>query len=640
MRFLNVGLVALLIAVAVLIALGSNPATAGDDSQKDQSPIDPVIGPMSENWTGGWCATPVLERDWAFALPSEKGGSATCPIQGACDIPSTRDQHIAGDYGEILFVRTVFHIFTEDDGSSPSTDSATIMASLGRLNDDYWPGRIQFVLDAIHIHNDSRYRVLDRDTQDYAMKLNYNDSWQTKLNVYIVDISEVGIGGYSYTPWAFSAVNLRYGVVVDMYWFGPSNTALTHECGHALGLNHTFHGGVGCNGAGSSEVTECGSCWEPPGTQSDTTGDFCADTPPTSCNYYCAEPTQDDICPPYAPYTNTMYWNYMGYAPDYCQSVFTTNQYSRMRCWTPDVLSAYLIPDVDDDGVLNAVDNCPMAYNPGQEDVDGDTVGNACDNCLNTPNRDQADTDADGIGDVCDDCTDTDDDGFGNPGFPLNTCATDNCPYDYNPDQADADSDGVGNVCDNCPDTYNPGQEDEWPGGGGDVCDGYVHIHPQSLPDTIYLGEYFDYFFEAVGATLPYTWYQQGGDLPYGLQFSSGANEGELYGIPSYKATYYFQIRVEAASGVKDTTGTLTMVVVDAPEPPYICGDSDGNKIVNISDAVYLISYIFGGGDPPDPLISGDVDCNSIVNISDAVYLIAYIFGGGDAPCEACPPID
>jgi hypothetical protein len=62
-------------------------------------------------------------------------------------------------------------------------------------------------------------------------------------------------------------------------------------------------------------------------------------------------------------------------------------------------------------------------------------------------------------------------------------------------------------------------------------------------------------------------------------------------------------------------------------------GDTDGNNIVNISDAVTLISYIFGGGPAPDPLEVGDCDCNGLVNISDAVYLINFIFGGGPAPC-------
>lgn len=66
------------------------------------------------------------------------------------------------------------------------------------------------------------------------------------------------------------------------------------------------------------------------------------------------------------------------------------------------------------------------------------------------------------------------------------------------------------------------------------------------------------------------------------------------------------------------------------------CGDADNNGLVNISDAVYLINYIFGGGEPPDQLLNSDVDCNEIVNISDAVYLIAYVFGGGGAPCDGC----
>lgn len=71
--------------------------------------------------------------------------------------------------------------------------------------------------------------------------------------------------------------------------------------------------------------------------------------------------------------------------------------------------------------------------------------------------------------------------------------------------------------------------------------------------------------------------------------------------------------------------------------PDFMCGDADGNEIVNIADAVYLISYIFGGGPAPDPVLSGDADCNQIVNIADAVYLISYIFGGGPAPCANCP---
>ena len=69
----------------------------------------------------------------------------------------------------------------------------------------------------------------------------------------------------------------------------------------------------------------------------------------------------------------------------------------------------------------------------------------------------------------------------------------------------------------------------------------------------------------------------------------------------------------------------------------YVCGDADHSSGVDISDAVYLISYIFGGGPAPDPVLSGDADCSGDTpDISDVVYLIAYIFAGGPSPCASC----
>ncbi|HWB75866.1 MAG TPA: hypothetical protein VG755_12950 [Nannocystaceae bacterium] len=63
--------------------------------------------------------------------------------------------------------------------------------------------------------------------------------------------------------------------------------------------------------------------------------------------------------------------------------------------------------DADADGLVNELDNCRKAANPGQQDTDGDTVGDACDVCPDIVDLDQADADGDGKGDVCDsDCGD------------------------------------------------------------------------------------------------------------------------------------------------------------------------------------------------------------------------------------------
>lgn len=118
--------------------------------------------------------------------------------------------------------------------------------------------------------------------------------------------------------------------------------------------------------------------------------------------------------------------------------------------------------DDDDDGTPDQDDNCLFVYNPDQEDSDGDMLGDSCDNCIYAANYEQEDYDGDGIGDACDECTDTDEDGYGDPGFPFNSCPLDNCPFVFNPDQADSNSDGVGDACDPClcipADANNDGQ--------------------------------------------------------------------------------------------------------------------------------------------------------------------------------------
>jgi len=66
-----------------------------------------------------------------------------------------------------------------------------------------------------------------------------------------------------------------------------------------------------------------------------------------------------------------------------------------------------------------------------------------------------------------------------------------------------------------------------------------------------------------------------------------------------------------------------------------VCGDANGDGVVNVGDAVNLINFIFKGGPAPIPVQAGDANCDHARNVGDVVYIINYIFKGGPAPC--CP---
>jgi hypothetical protein len=61
---------------------------------------------------------------------------------------------------------------------------------------------------------------------------------------------------------------------------------------------------------------------------------------------------------------------------------------------------------------------------------------------------------------------------------------------------------------------------------------------------------------------------------------------------------------------------------------------SDG--IVNISDAVFLIAYIYAGGASSEDCSysrgMGDANGDGVINISDAVCIPAYVFASGYTP--------
>jgi hypothetical protein len=69
--------------------------------------------------------------------------------------------------------------------------------------------------------------------------------------------------------------------------------------------------------------------------------------------------------------------------------------------------------------------------------------------------------------------------------------------------------------------------------------------------------------------------------------------------------------------------------------PP--CGDVNNDTIIEVSDLVFLINYLYRNGPEPicDPITCcGDVNLDGIIEVSDLVFLINYLYRNGPAPCS------
>jgi len=95
--------------------------------------------------------------------------------------------------------------------------------------------------------------------------------------------------------------------------------------------------------------------------------------------------------------------------------------------------------------------------------------------------------------------------------------------------------------------------------------------------------------------------------------------------------TYYWRINhADLAGNMSGFTAAETFDYM-----LFLCGDANGDADINVGDAVYIINYIFKGGQAPVPLEAADVNQDGFVNVGDAVAIINYIFKGGPAPCSS-----
>ncbi len=85
-----------------------------------------------------------------------------------------------------------------------------------------------------------------------------------------------------------------------------------------------------------------------------------------------------------------------------------------------------------------------------------------------------------------------------------------------------------------------------------------------------------------------------------------------------------------------------SLLEVPDPEIVFRRGDADDNAQVNITDAVNVLGFLFGGDAPPACKEAGDVNNDGQINITDPVSLLNHLFGDAPPPkdpgLESCGP--
>ena len=305
-----------------------------------------------------WCAT--FEKWKAKGLLGYLDPGSDCPIQGECDLPEVRDSYLPDEGTPMKVIRVHLLAFRRDDGTDPVTTEEQIIESMQLINTQYEPHRIRFIYTWQWV-DDTTYRY--GNGNDYQMKQTYAVDPEHRCNIYIIARGSA----YGVFPWDPAALTAQGGIVMGDQLWGPPYYALAHEMGHNVGLWHTHHG--------VSEVPECGECYElADGTDAETTGDFCGQTPPTPVNYTCDPPGGIDPCCG-VEWGLTQPENYMGYGLS-CWEFFVHQQAGRMHCWVEAVLFPWLtcLGDFDGDGDVDTADLLFLlgAWGTPDGDVDGD----------------------------------------------------------------------------------------------------------------------------------------------------------------------------------------------------------------------------------------------------------------------------
>ncbi len=128
-------------------------------------------------------------------------------------------------------------------------------------------------------------------------------------------------------------------------------------------------------------------------------------------------------------------------------------------------------------------------------------------------------------------------------------------------------------------------------------------------------------------------WYEEDSlQAPTNSPSYDGGNPGLFTWVPAEADTGTW-IGSFSATDVCDAVDTHRVTILVGT---LFCGDCFEDAVIDLGDLVYLVSYLYKAGHPPEPVCKADTDCDGVVDIGDVLYLINYLYRFGPAPCFEC----
>ena len=112
----------------------------------------------------------------------------------------------------------------------------------------------------------------------------------------------------------------------------------------------------------------------------------------------------------------------------------------------------------------------------------------------------------------------------------------------------------------------------------------------------------------------------------YPISFVDGVGSPALFNIYAFGGT-----------SISPSLNAGSVSINSLAEPVFLRGDANSNGRRDISDAIFLVAFLFQGGETPPCRDAADVDDDGALTVTDSVRLLNYTFQGTSPPP---PPLD